>query len=110
MSTPTLDISDLTLDFRSHAGTARVLHGISLRIGRGERVALVGESGSGKSVTARIVLGLLQEQRGVKVGGQVSFAGRDLAALSPRQRAALRGTEMSMIFQDPTSEIGRAHV
>jgi ABC-type dipeptide/oligopeptide/nickel transport system ATPase component len=103
--TDTLNIRDLTLDFKGHSGTARVLHGISLRIGRGERVALVGESGSGKSVTARIVLGLLQELRGVRVGGTVEFDGRDLASLTRRQRAAMRGTAMSMIFQDPTSSL-----
>jgi ABC-type glutathione transport system ATPase component len=60
MSAPTLRIRDLKLGFKGWAGTIDVLHGISLHIGKGERVALVGESGSGKSVTARIVLGLLQ--------------------------------------------------
>ena len=60
MTAPTLRIRDLKLGFRTYAGMVEVLHGISLNIGKGERVALVGESGSGKSVTARIVLGLLQ--------------------------------------------------
>ena len=101
----TLSIRDLTLEFRGHSATSRVLHGISLDIAKGERVALVGESGSGKSVTARLVLGLLQGQRGVKVGGQMDFEGQDLAAMTPHRRAALRGTRMSMIFQDPTSSL-----
>ena len=60
MSQPVLDIRDLTLGFKGWTGYVEVLHGISLTINRGERVALVGESGSGKSVTARIILGLLQ--------------------------------------------------
>jgi peptide/nickel transport system ATP-binding protein len=82
-----------------------VLHGICLDIRRGERVALVGESGSGKSVTARIVLGLLQETPGARVSGRVEFEGRDLASLPRRERHRLRGNRMSMIFQDPTSAL-----
>ena len=105
MSAPTLRIRDLSLGFSGHAGTVEVLHGISLHIARGERVALVGESGSGKSVTARIVLGLLQQLRSARISGLVEFEGRDLGALSERERHALRGTEMSMIFQDPTSSL-----
>ena len=102
---PVLDVRDLRLAFKGRHGPAEVLHGISLRIDAGERVALVGESGSGKSVTARIVLGLLQETRSARVGGDVLFNGSDIAAMPPRGRAALRGTEMSMIFQDPTSSL-----
>jgi len=100
-----LDIRDLRLSFRLWSGTVEVLHGISLSIARGERVALVGESGSGKSVTARIVLGLIQEMRGARVTGEVMFDGRDLGRLGPRARHGLRGTEMTMIFQDPTSSL-----
>jgi ABC-type dipeptide/oligopeptide/nickel transport system ATPase component len=102
---PTLRIRDLKLGFRSWAGTAEVLHGIALDVGRGERVALVGESGSGKSVTARIVLGLLQQLRSASISGLVEFEGRDLEKLSERERHGLRGTRMSMIFQDPTSSL-----
>ncbi|MEX1180863.1 MAG: ABC transporter ATP-binding protein [Cucumibacter sp.] len=105
MTTPTLRISDLRLTFSGYAGAIEVLHGISLHIGRGERVALVGESGSGKSVTARIILGLMQGLKSVRIGGLLEFEGRDLETMSARQRQALRGTRMSMIFQDPTSSL-----
>ncbi len=105
MTAPTLRIRDLTLGFRTYAGMVEVLHGISLNIGKGERVALVGESGSGKSVTARIVLGLLQSLKSARVAGLVEFEGRDLKTLSERERHGLRGTRMSMIFQDPTSSL-----
>lgn len=101
----TLRIRDLKLGFRSYSGTVDVLHGISLHIAKGERVALVGESGSGKSVTARIVLGLLQTMKSARISGLVEFEGRDLARLSERERHGLRGTRMSMIFQDPTSSL-----
>ena len=103
--TPTLAIEDLKLAFRSYEGLAEVLHGISLIIKPGERVALVGESGSGKSVTARIVLGLLQSLRSAEITGKVAFEGRDLDDLDADERHDLRGTRMSMIFQDPTSSL-----
>ena len=105
MTAPTLAIRDLRLAFKGWVGLVEVLHGISLTIAPGERVALVGESGSGKSVTARIVLGLLQSLRGARVSGTVAFEGTDLDTLSPKQRHGLRGTRMSMIFQDPTSSL-----
>lgn len=100
-----LDIRGLKLAFKGLNGLSEVLHGIDLSIAAGERVALVGESGSGKSVTARIILGLLQETRSARVSGTVAFDGRDIVTMRPRDRARLRGTEMSMIFQDPTSSL-----
>lgn len=105
MSERILCIRDLTLGFKGWTGYTEVLSGISLDIRRGERVALVGESGSGKSVTARIVLGLLQSVRTSRIGGTVEFVGRNLDSLSPVERHNLRGTRMSMIFQDPTSSL-----
>ena len=105
MTLPTLDIRDLTLGFRTYEAYVEVLHGISLSIAPGERVALVGESGSGKTVTARIVLGLLQLLRSARISGQVVFEGRDLDRLSARERRRLRGTRMTMVFQDPTSSL-----
>jgi peptide/nickel transport system ATP-binding protein len=105
MTAPTLKIENLRLGFKTYAGMVEVLHGISLHIRKGERVALVGESGSGKSVTARIVLGMLQQLRNARISGLVEFEGTDLDALKPAARHALRGTKMSMIFQDPTSSL-----
>jgi ABC-type dipeptide/oligopeptide/nickel transport system ATPase component len=105
MSVPTLRIENLTLGFKTYAGMSQVLHGISLHISKGERVALVGESGSGKSVTARIVLGMLQQIKTARMSGTVEFEGTNLQTLSPASRHALRGTKMSMIFQDPTSSL-----
>ena len=105
MSETTLRIRDLRLGFKGYTGLVEVLHGISLHIRPGERVALVGESGSGKSVTARIVLGLLQSLRSAQISGLVEFEGRDLERLPDHERHALRGTRMSMIFQDPTSSL-----
>ena len=105
MTAPTLLAKNLTLGFHGHAGLSQVLHGISLHIEAGERVALVGESGSGKSVTARIILGLLQAQKSAHIAGLLAFEGRDLEKMPARERHALRGAKMSMISQDPTSSL-----
>ena len=105
MKNLTLEITDLSLSFKGLMETNKVLHGISLNIGPKEKVALVGESGSGKSVTARLVLGLLQSQQKTVVSGTINFEGRDLAGLSTKEREQLRGTRMSMIFQDPVSAL-----
>ena len=105
MKNLTLEIIDLSLTFEGIMETNQVLHGISLTIGQKEKVALVGESGSGKSVTARLVLGLLQSQQKTSVSGTINFEGRDLAWLTEAERRQLRGTSMSMIFQDPVSAL-----
>ncbi|HCH31801.1 MAG TPA: dipeptide/oligopeptide/nickel ABC transporter ATP-binding protein [Oceanospirillaceae bacterium] len=105
MTHPALEILDLKLQFRTISSVNTVLHGINVTINPRERVALVGESGSGKSVTARLILGLLQEQKGVVTQGLIRFYGEDLQALPDLKREALRGREISMIFQDPTSSL-----
>lgn len=105
MKNLTLEIIDLSLSFHGIMETNKVLHEISLTIGQKEKVALVGESGSGKSVTARLVLGLLQSQHKTSVSGTINFEGRDLAWLTEKERQQLRGTKMSMIFQDPVSAL-----
>lgn len=107
---PLLSIRDLKLSFRGITGRTDVLHGISLDIAPGEKVALVGESGSGKSVTARIVLGLLQELSAARIDGDIRFESDDMSAFSRKQFAALRGTDISMIFQDPTSSLNPAFI
>ncbi|HET7714006.1 MAG TPA: ABC transporter ATP-binding protein [Bauldia sp.] len=101
---PVLAIRDLRLAFRGAGGESEVLHGISLHVNAGEKVALVGESGSGKSVTARLAMGLLQGGRGVRVSGSILFTGIEIAGGGP-EIARLRGTRVTMIFQDPTSAL-----
>src|SRR5258708_40352326 len=99
-----LAIRDLRLAFRGAGGDSEVLHGVSLHVNVGEKVALVGESGSGKSVTARLAMGLLQGGRGVRVSGSILFTGVEVVRGGP-EIAALRGNRVTMIFQDPTSAL-----
>ncbi|BCP53583.1 dipeptide/oligopeptide/nickel ABC transporter ATP-binding protein [Kaistia sp. 32K] len=99
-----LTIRDLRLAFGDRRNVTEVLHGISLHIRAGEKVALVGESGSGKSVTARLAMGLLQDQKRTHVAGHIWFDGID-AAKGGKEIAKRRGNRVAMIFQDPTSAL-----
>jgi oligopeptide/dipeptide ABC transporter ATP-binding protein len=95
-----LQVRGLQTWFDTPRGTAKVLDGLDLDVGRGEILGLVGESGSGKSVTAYSILRLVRPP-GRIVGGEVLLEGRDLLALPERQMREVRGEEISMIFQDP---------
>jgi oligopeptide/dipeptide ABC transporter ATP-binding protein len=97
---PLLEVRGLATAFETPRGPVRVLDGLDLEIRRGEILGLVGESGSGKSVTAYSILRLVRPP-GRIVGGEVLLEGRDLLALSERRMREVRGTEISMIFQDP---------
>jgi len=94
-----LSVRDLRVGFKQ----ARAVKGISFDIPEHATVALVGESGSGKSVTALSILGLLPPN--AQVTGQILFKEKDLLREKPRQLRALRGAEISMIFQEPMSSL-----
>jgi peptide/nickel transport system ATP-binding protein len=95
-----LRIEDLKISV--HDGAATAVRGVSLEVGPGEIVGLVGESGSGKTLTCRAALGVLPPGCAIS-SGSVSFAGRDLTALSRRQWEQVHGTALGAVFQDPAS-------
>ncbi|MEM2082170.1 MAG: ABC transporter ATP-binding protein [Candidatus Bathyarchaeia archaeon] len=101
---PILDVRRLTLHFHTFEGRARVINGVDLTIGRGESVALVGETGCGKSMTARAILGLLPSNAEV-VCGEIWFKGRNLLTLAEREWRTIRGNQIAMIFQDPSTAL-----
>jgi microcin C transport system ATP-binding protein len=103
MTAPLLSIRDLTIAFGANEAT----RAISFDIAPGETVALVGESGSGKSVTALSVLKLLPPT--ARLSGQVLFKGKDLLSVEPAELRAVRGNDISMIFQEPMSSLNPVH-
>ncbi len=99
-----LEIDGLHVEFPLQSNTVQAVRGISLSIAAGEKVGLVGESGCGKSVTAKSILRLI-DSPGRIAGGTIRFSGRDLLALSNAEMRALRGNDISMIFQDPMTSL-----
>lgn len=100
-----LSVRDLSVEFTTYGQTAQVLQGVSLDVPAHAQIALVGESGSGKTVTMKAIMGLLRQPPARITGGQIFYDGRDLLTLADRDRVALRGTAMSMVFQDPMSSL-----
>ena len=101
---PLVEIGGLTVSFATLRGRLKVVEDVSFFIGHGDVVGLVGESGSGKSVTALAIMQLLGNEGAIDAG-HVTLEGRDLTAYSRRQMLAVRGREISMIFQEPMTSL-----
>nr|WP_295983793.1 ABC transporter ATP-binding protein [uncultured Agrobacterium sp.] len=100
-----IDARNIAVSFKVEHGTVEAVKDISFQLYRGETIAIVGESGSGKSVTVRTVMGLLTKRASVSKSATVRFNGDDILKFSSRQRRALRGNRISMIFQEPMSSL-----
>jgi oligopeptide/dipeptide ABC transporter ATP-binding protein len=98
MTPPLLEVSDLTVAFRSrHAATVEVVRGVSFDLDRGQRLGLVGESGCGKSTTLLALMGLLPPN--AVVGGSILLDGVDILAGGERSMRPHRWTDLAMVFQ-----------
>ncbi len=104
MSEPLLVVEQLQTHFWTPDGINRAVDGISFHVNAGETIAIVGESGCGKSVTAMSMLRLIPEPPG-KIAGSIRFQGKDLLKLSEKEMRAIRGNEISMIFQEPMTSL-----
>jgi oligopeptide/dipeptide ABC transporter ATP-binding protein len=104
MRTPVLAVDGLKVEIPTPRGTVRAVRDVSFEIYPGETFALVGESGSGKSMTCRAILRLVHEP-GKITGGKVLFHDQDLAALSENALQKIRGSGISMIFQNPMTAL-----
>ena len=109
MNAPLLSIRDLHVRFTQGEGAVDAVRGVSFDIAAGETVALVGESGSGKSVTALSVLRLLPYPAASHPRGEILFKGQDLLQVPDRELRAVRGGDISMIFQEPMTSLNPLH-
>ncbi len=99
-----LEVDSLQIHFRTPDGINRAVDGLSFRVEQGETLAIVGESGCGKSVTSMALLRLIPDPPG-RIAGSIRFLGRDILSLGDREMRALRGNDISMIFQEPMSSL-----
>ncbi len=99
-----LGVEDLRTVFHMRGGELVAVDGVSFDVRRGEVFSIVGESGSGKSVTAMSIMRLIGYP-GEIVSGSIRFDGRELRGLSEREMRSVRGSEISMIFQDPMTAL-----
>jgi oligopeptide/dipeptide ABC transporter ATP-binding protein len=104
-SQPLLSVRGLRTYFKTEAGWAKAVDGVSFDIHPGEVVGLVGESGSGKSVTALSVLRLIPDPPGKIIDGSIMYKGVDLLRLSWEEVRDIRGNQISMIFQEPMTSL-----
>ena len=104
-SSPLLDVRNLTTEFRTPEGVIRAVDDDSLEVNEGETLGIVGESGCGKSVTALSLMRLVPDPPGRITGGEVWFEGRDLLQMSRAEMRRVRGSRMSMIFQEPMTSL-----
>lgn len=102
---PVLDVQNLKVAFHTRNGVVRAVDDVSLRVEAGQIAGIVGESGSGKSVTCYSLLGLIPQPPGRIEGGKALFGGQDLLTLSESGLQKIRGSKISMIFQDPMTSL-----
>ena len=103
--TPLLAVEDLQVRFETRDGTAQVLDHVGFELETGQTLGIVGESGCGKSMTALSIMGLVPSPPGEVAGGSIRLDGEDLLRASDRRMRAVRGNEISMIFQEPMTSL-----
>jgi oligopeptide/dipeptide ABC transporter ATP-binding protein len=104
-SSPVLEVEDLRVELRTSRGVVRAVNGVSFQLHRGETLAVVGESGSGKSMTSRALMRLLPRPAGRITAGSIRLEGEELLTKSEKEMQLVRGRQISMVLQDPTTAL-----
>ncbi|MFI5241445.1 MAG: ABC transporter ATP-binding protein [Gemmatimonadales bacterium] len=105
MTAPLLSVHDLRTYFRTSAGVARAVDGVSFDVAANESVGVVGESGCGKSVTSLSLLRLIQRPGSIEPGSRIELEGTDLLSLDDESMRKIRGNRIAMIFQEPMTAL-----
>jgi peptide/nickel transport system ATP-binding protein len=100
-----IEIKNLIVEYRTLDGVVHAVNGLDLECETGKTLGLVGETGAGKTTTGLSIMRLVQEPQGVIVDGSIFFNGEDLLKKTDKQMEKLRGSQISMIFQDPMSSL-----
>ncbi|MGL4393339.1 MAG: ABC transporter ATP-binding protein [Fusobacteriaceae bacterium] len=102
---PLLEIKNLVIKYITEDETVDAVNGISLELNEGETVGIVGETGAGKTTTALGIMRLIPNPPGKILSGEILFEGRDLLKINEEKIRAIRGSQISMIFQDPMTSL-----
>lgn len=105
MMSPLVSIQGLHVSFDTVRGRLHALRGVDLTLAKGETLALIGESGSGKSVTAEVLLGIIDMPPGRVDSGSILYDGRELLLMRSALRRRIQGNEIAMVFQDATAAL-----
>ncbi len=101
--TPVVTISNLSVEFATDTGRVTAVADVSLEVRPREVLAIVGESGSGKTVTAKSILRMLPEN--ATIGGRILLNGEDVVRMDHRRLRRARGTDIAMVFQEPSTAL-----
>ncbi len=104
-----LEIKNLTIHYITESGDVKAVNDISFSIDEGETLGLVGETGAGKTTTALGILNLIQSPPGKILSGEIIYKGSNLRELSKGEMLNIRGSQISMIFQDPMTALNPVH-
>ncbi|MCM3665019.1 ABC transporter ATP-binding protein [Mesobacillus subterraneus] len=100
-----LEVKDLHVSFKTYGGEVKAVRGVTFDLHKGETLAIVGESGCGKSVTSQSIMRLIPEPPGKFDGGAIIYKDNDLTKLKESEMRKIRGSDISMIFQDPMTSL-----
>jgi len=102
-----LDVENLQVSFHTYAGEVKAVRGVDFHLDKGETLAIVGESGCGKTVTSKAIMRLLPEPMPaeIKKDSKIIFEGKNILDMNEKELRKLRGSDISMIFQDPMTSL-----
>lgn len=100
-----LEVKNLHTYFYTDSGVVRSVDGVDFELREGSTLGIVGESGSGKSVTSLSIMGLLAGTTGKIAEGEILLEGKDIAHISEEEKRKMRGSKISMIFQEPMTSL-----
>lgn len=100
-----LEVKDLAIHFMMKSGTVKAVNGVTFDLAEGETLGLVGETGAGKTTAALGIMGLVQTPPGRVLRGEILYSGKNLLKATHNEMRAIRGGQISMIFQDPMTSL-----